>query len=274
MKLFTDLLEQYKENKLKALSEMVTLKEEPTEEEFNKEVNVAKDQHEGKVKKKISAAAVQAVKEVDEDVEEEEEFTGYEIPVGDLTEEHLLEYEIVKDKNGNYRDDEGNVIKKLNPQQKKYHQRSMWGKPKESNPYFSTKKTNESVELDEKKLNKDEKEKKEDIVKGMKVKFKDFKARYGDKAKDVMYATATKLSKEDVNEDLDEEVEYLNEAKPLDRKKVARDLEKRGWVSRGGGSHDVYSHPQSTHQIQLPRHTIVSPGVARKVQKAIDSVGA
>lgn len=243
---FTDLLEQYKDKKLKALSEMVVC-EEPTEEEFNKEVDTAKKQHEGKIKKKISAAAVQGVKEVDEDVEEIE---GYELDVESLTEEQLVEYEIVKDKNGNYRDDEGNVIKKLNPQQKKYSKRSMWGKPQDHLDKLSdhlNKKTNESVEESEGNKGK------------LKLKFKDFKSECVGKVK------------EDI--DLDEEVEYLNEAKPLDRKKVARDLEKRGWVSRGGGSHDVYSHEKSTHTIQLPRHTVVSPGVARKVQKAIDSVG-
>lgn len=37
--------------------------------------------------------------------------------------------------------------------------------------------------------------KREDIVKGMKKNAKDFKARYGDRAKEVMYATATKMSK-------------------------------------------------------------------------------
>jgi len=37
--------------------------------------------------------------------------------------------------------------------------------------------------------------KREDIVMGMKKNAKDFKTRYGDKAKEVMYATATKMSK-------------------------------------------------------------------------------
>jgi hypothetical protein len=40
-----------------------------------------------------------------------------------------------------------------------------------------------------------DKEKKEDIVKGMKKNMGDLKARYGDKAKEVMYATATKNAK-------------------------------------------------------------------------------
>ena len=39
-----------------------------------------------------------------------------------------------------------------------------------------------------------EKEKREDIVKGMKKNFADFRKQYGKKAKAVMYATATKIA--------------------------------------------------------------------------------
>ena len=51
-------------------------------------------------------------------------------------------------------------------------------------------------ELDEKKLTPPEKEKVEDIVKGMKKSKGDFKKRYGKDAKSVMYATATKIAKD------------------------------------------------------------------------------
>ena len=50
--------------------------------------------------------------------------------------------------------------------------------------------------LDERSLTKGEDKKKEKYVKGMKKSFGDFKARYGDDAKSVMYATATKMAKE------------------------------------------------------------------------------
>ena len=52
--------------------------------------------------------------------------------------------------------------------------------------------------LDERSLTKGEDNKKEKYVKGMKKSFSDFKSRYGDDAKSVMYATATKMAKEDV----------------------------------------------------------------------------
>jgi len=47
----------------------------------------------------------------------------------------------------------------------------------------------------ERALTKPEKEKREEIVKSMKDKTGDFKKRYGDRAKEVMYATATKIAK-------------------------------------------------------------------------------
>ena len=49
--------------------------------------------------------------------------------------------------------------------------------------------------LGEKKLSAAEKTKKEKFVKGMKKKFGSFKNKYGDKAKDVMYGTATAMAK-------------------------------------------------------------------------------
>ena len=55
----------------------------------------------------------------------------------------------------------------------------------------------EDTELNERELSKGETAEKERIVKGMKKSLAGFKARYGDKAKSVMYATATKQAKKD-----------------------------------------------------------------------------
>jgi hypothetical protein len=52
-------------------------------------------------------------------------------------------------------------------------------------------------QVDERTLTKGETGEKERIVKGMKKSLAGFKARYGDKAKSVMYATATKAAKKD-----------------------------------------------------------------------------
>lgn len=53
----------------------------------------------------------------------------------------------------------------------------------------------ESIELDERTLSSGETNKKEEIVKSMKKNLSGFKQRYGDRAKEVMYATATKMAK-------------------------------------------------------------------------------
>jgi hypothetical protein len=53
----------------------------------------------------------------------------------------------------------------------------------------------EMVEIDEKTLTDAETAKKEQIVKSMKKNLSGFKSRYGDRAKEVMYATATKQAK-------------------------------------------------------------------------------
>jgi len=50
-------------------------------------------------------------------------------------------------------------------------------------------------QFSERALTKSEEEKKEEIVKSMKDKKSEFKKRYGDDAKSVMYATATKIAK-------------------------------------------------------------------------------
>jgi hypothetical protein len=55
----------------------------------------------------------------------------------------------------------------------------------------------EEYELDERSLTSDEKSEMEKNVKGMKKKLSGFKDRYGERAKEVMYATATKMAKKD-----------------------------------------------------------------------------
>ena len=56
-------------------------------------------------------------------------------------------------------------------------------------------------ELEERTLTKGEKDKKEKYVKSLKKRAKDFKKRYGDDYKSVMYATATKMAKRDATEE-------------------------------------------------------------------------
>ena len=118
------MLELYADKGLKALSEM-TMTEEPDQETFEKELEMAKKKATQKKTPEeeagVAKAAVQSVK-VEEDVEQ----------------------------------------------------------------------------IDEKEMTDDEMKKREDIVMGMKKNLQGFKDRYGARAKDVMYATATKQAmKED-----------------------------------------------------------------------------
>ncbi len=57
----------------------------------------------------------------------------------------------------------------------------------------------EELELDERALDTAEKSEKERLVKGMKKSAADFKARYGKRAKSVIYATATKMAKHNMD---------------------------------------------------------------------------
>lgn len=56
----------------------------------------------------------------------------------------------------------------------------------------------------------EENDKKEDIVHGLKKKFREFRDRYGKDAKNVMYATATKLAKEDTSSTNDKSLNELH----------------------------------------------------------------
>ena len=74
----------------------------------------------------------------------------------------------------------------------------------------------EMVEIDEKTLTNAETAKKEKIVKSMKKNLPGFRARYGDRAKEVMYATATKQAKrvaEEVTDTQQEKPDPALEAK-------------------------------------------------------------
>lgn len=74
-------------------------------------------------------------------------------------------------------------------------------------PNMYNKPKNEEVEqVDERTLTPGETSEKERIVKGMKKGLAGFKARYGDRAKSVMYATATKQAKNEEVETVEEDI--------------------------------------------------------------------
>ena len=131
-KTFSEMMAAYKEDGLAFFAE------EPTQDEYEKEIKKAQAKSEGKEKAEVAKAAVQAVKN---------EQTHTKIQVIDMT-------------------DPNNIHKS-------------------------------EIDLEERSLTEPEAKKKEEIVKSMKKKMSGFKERYGERAKNVMYATATKLAKKD-----------------------------------------------------------------------------
>jgi len=127
-KKFSEMVNMYQDIGLKSLSQLM-VNEEPTQDEFEKEIKTAQDKSEGKIRndKNIAAGKVDAVKEVEESVDD---INGVQIET-----------------------------------------------------------------IEERSLTEPEMKKKEEIVKGMKKGMKGFKQRYGERAKEVMYATATARAK-------------------------------------------------------------------------------
>ena len=98
-----------------------------------------------------------------------------------------------------------------------------------------TKRMNKTRGIEEKKMTEKEMDKREDIVKGMKKNKSGFKKRYGDDAKSVMYATATKLAmkKEDIDKySIEEEGLRAWFGKSSGTTKSGRKV--KGWVQVGG----------------------------------------
>lgn len=139
-KKFSEMVNSYKENGLKSISEW-KIEEQASEEEFNAELKDQQEKSEGKKKQpNLAKGNVQAVK-----VEEESQ------------PEETVEVELVVDGENGYAE----------------------------------------AQIEERALTADESDKKEEIVKSMKKGMAGFKERYGDRAKEVMYATATARAKGD-----------------------------------------------------------------------------
>ena len=79
---------------------------------------------------------------------------------------------------------------------------------KKSKRIADQEKDKEVYESSESEMTPEQEKKREEIIQSLKAKMGEFKSRYGDKAKDVMYATATKMAmkEEDVTEEVSEEI--------------------------------------------------------------------
>jgi predicted RNA binding protein YcfA (HicA-like mRNA interferase family) len=51
------------------------------------------------------------------------------------------------------------------------------------------------------------------------------------------------------------------------RMKVAARLHREGWTERHGGDHDVFTHAEKAGRVVVPRHRVLSIGVARAIAK-------
>jgi hypothetical protein len=176
MKKFSEMLDLINTHGLKALSEMI--KEEPDNETFTKELKDQEAKAAGKKKQAdIAKGSVQAVK-VEEDVEQ----------IDELSKDTLASY---VNRSANQA-----IIKGLaNPKHDSDDMKTI-DKREKGIRLATSKLAREDVEqVEERSLTEPEMKKKEEIVKSMKKGLSGFKSRYGDRAKEVMYATATKQAK-------------------------------------------------------------------------------
>jgi len=180
-KKLTEMIAAYKEKGIDSLYE------EPDNATFTKELEDQKAKFDGKKKGgDVAKPSVQAVK-----VEQ------YEEDDGPLSEEQLDE--LSKSTVKSY------VMKKMDKMSDEPVSKNQYGYAKKDvkgmtnayNRLKGYKPTSEEVELEERTLTPAETKEKEKNVKGMKKKLSGFKERYGDRAKEVMYATATKMAKKD-----------------------------------------------------------------------------
>ena len=217
-KRFSENLELYKEQGLKGLFASL-VKEEPDNEQFTKEVEAQKAKNAGEGKKaEVAKPAVQAVQNEEYDVLDYNEVNGVRISEIDL-EESSDDYEVKQDKKD---PDVHHVHYKGKKIGYVYgNKRGMFGHEYHAmgtgdDGYSSKKQAVNAVKADhkyhisgdylkERTLTEPEMKKKEEIVKSMKKGIAGFKERYGDRAKNVMYATATKRA-------MGEDVEQINEA--------------------------------------------------------------
>jgi len=217
---FTEMLERYTVEGLKAF-----VAEEPDNEQFTKELDDQKASMEGKKKQpSVAAAATQGVKQMPEEVELDEAAKwrqGYRAsghpagfkhksgevgPLGgtyDTENQYGDEKKVPVQKHRDYEDPLKNREKtKLStsgkPLLSKNAQKNLKTAIQQAKgKHGPVSKLPEEVELDERKMTEPEMKKKEEIVKSMKKGLAGFKQRYGDRAKEVMYATATKQAMKD-----------------------------------------------------------------------------
>jgi hypothetical protein len=198
---FSAMLNAYNEGGIKGLFESM-IKEEPTNDEFKKELDKAQAKSEGKEKAEVAKSAVQAVRnEETEQLDELSPGTLKSYVKGAKSE--VRDAEEVRDSaraagDGKTANDMYQLTKKRNAGIKqakaKLNAEETEIEVLDYNDVNGVKEA--SFDLEEKTLTEPESKKKEEVVKSMKKGMQGFKDRYGSDAKSVMYATATKIAKD------------------------------------------------------------------------------
>jgi hypothetical protein len=184
---FSALLSVYKETGLKGLAEAL-VKEEPTNDQYNAELDDAKAKAEGKKKQpELTKGYVQAVKSEETEIEviDADKANGVRI---DNIEEGLMSgvKNVVKSA--------VSTVKDVQSKERAFQAQ----KQKKAGEVLSQLRKEESEEqIEEREMTEPEMKKREEIVKSMKKGMAGFKERYGERAKNVMYATATKQAMKD-----------------------------------------------------------------------------
>lgn len=180
---FSGLLSVYKEHGLKGLSEAL-VKEEPTNDQYNAELEDNKAKAEGKKKQpELAKGSVQAVKNEET-----------EIAVIDADKANGVQIDTIDEGLMNVAKGAVNVVKDVISKERAHQAQ----KQKKAGEVLSQLRKEESEgQIDEEEMTDAQMKKREEIVKGMKKGLEGFKQRYGERAKSVMYATATKQAMKD-----------------------------------------------------------------------------
>ena len=191
---FSEMLETYKSAGLKSLFESIeekALAEESTNDEFKVELDDMQSKSTGKKKAEVAKAKVDAVQQEEVETVEEDD-TGYQDRYA------VKNGKAVKHNPERGEKDEPHHVWADGPDHavRKHAKMTKPGMKKEEMDINDINGVRMST-IGEAEMTDAEKAKREDIVKGMKKGMAGFKERYGDRAKSVMYATATKQAMKD-----------------------------------------------------------------------------
>lgn len=194
---FQNLINLYMDNGVESLLQtMEKLKEESTNDEFTKEVEEHKKKAEGKVEQpEVSKGSVKAVAVTKEEVElDEASYSAKAARAGEDIGKPGKMFDVIAKKAGErYGSIErgkkvaGALLAKLRKEEVE----------ELTDEQLETIFEQIDIQLNERSMTEPEMKKREEIVKSMKKNLAGFKERYGEKAKSVMYATATKQAMKD-----------------------------------------------------------------------------